>query len=64
MFCGKCGSNNIEGVQFCIKCCADLTRQTPPEKKHSLDSLDVKHTIEKPKTETEGFAKGSLFANR
>jgi serine/threonine protein kinase len=64
MYCANCGVDNIEGARYCIKCGADLTRQTPPEKKCSLDSLDVKATIEQPEIEAESFAKGSLFANR
>jgi len=63
MFCGNCGASNLEGIKYCIKCGADLTGQTPPEKKRSLDSLDVKATIEQPEIDTESFTPGSLFAN-
>jgi outer membrane protein assembly factor BamB len=32
MFCGKCGSENVEGLKYCIHCGADITRQLPSEK--------------------------------
>jgi serine/threonine protein kinase len=29
MFCGKCGTENADGVRFCVRCGADLAQQTP-----------------------------------
>jgi formylglycine-generating enzyme required for sulfatase activity/tRNA A-37 threonylcarbamoyl transferase component Bud32 len=64
MFCGNCGAQNREDIKFCIKCGADLTRQTPPEKKRGSATFDGVDTTIQFDTDETTFAVGSLFANR
>jgi sulfatase modifying factor 1 len=73
MFCGKCGTENREGVTFCVKCGADLRRQTPlpadsvnrlktsPKPGDSLGDMD---TSIKPGTEVGNLEVGHMFADR
>jgi hypothetical protein len=80
MFCAKCGTNNLDGTSFCVKCGSDLTKQSLPEKNYSQDSLNSLKTSSKPggnhdlfddlsttitpETDIASLSVGSLFANR
>ena len=78
MFCGYCGSENVEGIRFCVKCGADLQKQTPPERKYGSDTLGTPGTEVAPPQDTldrsgtgikseigaVSFDPGTLFANR
>jgi serine/threonine protein kinase len=64
MFCGKCGNENVEGVKFCVKCGADISRLTPPPRDSGGDSLDGQGTGLASDWENEEFTVGSIFANR
>jgi len=65
MYCPQCRTELPDDSKYCYRCGYDFTRiKTPPEKKRSFDSLDIKHTVEQPETEAESFAQGSFFANR
>jgi len=65
MYCPECRTELPDDSKYCIGCGYDFTRiKTPPEKKRSMDSLDLKGTLEPQEIDTESFKAGSLFANR
>ena len=46
MYCGKCGKENVGGVQFCIHCGSDLASQTPPPPTRDPETLGGQETIQ------------------
>jgi serine/threonine protein kinase len=55
MFCGRCGKSNVDGVEFCVHCGADLQRMTPP-----ADSLSDSKTIDGPSQPAEEGSLGDM----
>ncbi len=48
MYCGKCGKENVDGVQFCIHCGSDLDSQTPRPPTRESETLSGQKTIQGP----------------
>jgi formylglycine-generating enzyme required for sulfatase activity/tRNA A-37 threonylcarbamoyl transferase component Bud32 len=67
MFCGKCGTENAEGITCCTNCGTDISTQTPFEGKPTADPsdpLDIEPTIFQSEIETGTFKMGILFDGR
>ena len=48
MYCGRCGKENVGGVQFCIHCGSDLAAQTRFPPVDDSETLDGQETIHSP----------------
>jgi hypothetical protein len=48
MFCGHCGTSDVDGIEFCVHFGADLQRMTPP-----AESLSDSKTMNGPSQPVE-----------
>src|SRR4030042_4576166 len=71
MFCGKCGTENVDGIRYCINWCVDLEKMKTPDpgiRKH--DSVKVPPELLELDTELGEFIKeseieqGTLLSDR